>query len=49
MRVVVQRSGESSVTVNKQIIGKISHGLVLLICVEKTDSIDTIEKAVERF
>ena len=48
MRVVVQRSGESSVTVNKQIIGKISHGLVLLICVEKTDSIDTIEKAVRK-
>ena len=48
MRVVVQRSGRSSVAVNKQIIGKISHGLVLLICVEKTDSIDTIEKAVRK-
>ncbi|MAW07311.1 MAG: D-tyrosyl-tRNA(Tyr) deacylase [Halobacteriovoraceae bacterium] len=48
MRVVIQRSGQSSVTVNNQVIGKINHGVVLLICVEKKDSLDTIKKAVKK-
>ena len=31
MRVVVQRSKESSVSVDKKIVGKINHGFVLLV------------------
>jgi len=38
MRVVVQRSKEASVTVNEQVIGKISSGLVLLVGVTHEDT-----------
>lgn len=43
MRVVVQRSKEASVTVAGEIVGKIEHGLVLLVGITQSDS----EKEVE--
>ena len=42
MKVVVQRAGTSSVTVNEKCVGKIDSGLVLLVAFKETDTIDTI-------
>ncbi len=42
MKVVVQRAGTSSVTVNEKCVGKINSGLVLLVAFKETDTIDTI-------
>lgn len=38
MRIVVQRSKEAFVKVNKNIVGQISHGLVLLVAFTDTDT-----------
>ena len=48
MRVVVQRSGPSKVSVKDQIVGEISHGLVLLVCLEKGDTQETLIKAARK-
>lgn len=48
MKVVVQRSGVSSVRVNGSIVGEIDHGIVLLVCCEKGDTESTISKACEK-
>lgn len=42
MRVLVQRSGQSSVTVNNKIIGKIPSGLVVLVGFTENDSMENI-------
>ena len=42
MRVLVQRSGEASCTVNNDITGKIDSGLVLLVGFTEGDNIDKI-------
>ena len=42
MRVLVQRSGQSSVTVNNKIIGKIKSGLVVLVGFTENDSMENI-------
>ena len=42
MRVLVQRSGKSSVKVDGKIVGEIDQGLVLLVGFTEGDSLDTI-------
>ena len=48
MRVVVQKSKKSQVKVNDQVIGSIDSGLVLLVCMEKGDKIEQVEKAAKK-
>ena len=43
MRLVVQRSKESSVTVDKKIVGKINFGLVVLVGFTHTDTLEDIK------
>ena len=43
MRVLVQRSGEASVSVSSKIVGKIDSGLVLLVGFTEGDDISNIE------
>lgn len=48
MRIIAQRSLKSSVSVNKEIVGKIDSGLVLLVGFTHTDTITDIEKLVKK-
>ena len=48
MRVLVQRSLESSVSVNNKVVGKIDSGLVLFVGFTHTDTIDNINKLVKK-
>lgn len=48
MRVVVQRSGHSSVSVDKKLINEIDKGLVLLVSFTHTDSKENILKMVQK-
>lgn len=48
MRVLVQRSGEASVTVSNTTIGKIDDGLVLLVGFTDGDNIETIKYLVKK-
>ena len=48
MRIVIQRSGKSSVSVNDKIVGEIEKGLVLLVCLEKEDTLETVKKAAQK-
>jgi D-aminoacyl-tRNA deacylase len=43
MRAVIQRVSESSVRINKGITGKIGRGLLVLIGIEESDSLEDIE------
>ena len=42
MRVLVQRSGKSSVTVNSKTVGKIDEGLVVLVGFTEGDNMNNI-------
>ena len=48
MRVVVQRSKESSVSVNNNIVGSIDSGLVLLVGFKHDDTIEDIDYIVKK-
>jgi len=48
MRILVQRSKESSVSVNNKIIGKINKGLVLLVGFTENDSIENIDYLINK-
>ena len=48
MRVVVQRSGNSEVIVNNNIVGKIDKGLVVLVGFTQGDSLSDIEYLVKK-
>jgi D-tyrosyl-tRNA(Tyr) deacylase len=48
MKIVVQRVGQSSVTVENKIISKIGAGLNLLVCMEKGDDQFSVDKAVKK-
>lgn len=48
MRIVIQRSGKSSVSVNGEVVGEIKKGLVLLVCLEKEDTLETVKKAAQK-
>jgi D-aminoacyl-tRNA deacylase len=44
MRAVIQRVKESSVTVDGEVVGKIDHGLLVLLAIHKDDNEAMIEK-----
>ncbi|MDN6626891.1 MAG: D-aminoacyl-tRNA deacylase [Pisciglobus halotolerans] len=48
MRVVIQRSKEAEVAVEEKIIGKISHGFVLLVGMEEEDTQEDIDYLVRK-
>lgn len=48
MRVVVQRSKEASVTVAGEVVGKITHGLMLLVGITHEDSEKDIEFVADK-
>ena len=48
MRVVIQRSLQSNVKVNEAVVGEISSGMVLLVCLEEGDSIEKVKKAADK-
>jgi D-aminoacyl-tRNA deacylase len=48
MRVVVQRSKEAKVTVDEKVVGKIDRGLVLLVGVTHSDTIEDAKYVAEK-
>ena len=48
MRIVIQRSKKSKVSVAGEVVGEISKGLVLLVCMEDGDTDEVLEKAVQK-
>lgn len=48
MKIVVQRVQEASVTVDGEIIGAISNGLLLLVCFEQGDNDESLNKAIDK-
>lgn len=48
MRVLVQRSGNSSVTIDNEVVGKIDGGLVLLVGFTEGDDLSKIEYLVKK-
>ena len=48
MKVIIQRSKEASVEVNDKIIGKITHGYVLLIGFTNGDNKETVDKMINK-
>ena len=48
MRLIIQRSKESSVTVEEKIVGKINHGIVVLVGFTHNDTIKEIEYLKEK-
>ncbi len=48
MRVLVQRSLESSVSVDSKVVGKISKGLVLLVGFHKDDTVQDIDYMIQK-
>ncbi len=43
MRVIAQRVSQASVSIDSQIVGNIGHGLLLLVGITHTDTIETIK------
>jgi D-aminoacyl-tRNA deacylase len=43
MRVIIQRSAAASVTIEGQVTGAISHGLVVLVGIEEADTMDDVD------
>lgn len=48
MRIIVQRSLESSVSVDKEIVGKIDAGVVLLVGFSKEDQMENVTQLVQK-
>lgn len=48
MKIVVQRSAQSSVEVDGNIKGSIKGGLLLLVCLEKGDTEETLSQATQK-
>lgn len=48
MKIVIQRSGASSVSVAGELISKIEKGMVLLVCMENGDNERAIQSAAEK-
>lgn len=48
MRVVVQRVKEASVSVNEKMISKIAKGYLLLVGLEKNDTLETVEYVAKK-
>lgn len=48
MKIVIQRSKGAQVTVDNEVVGKISHGIVALVCLVEGDDEEKIKKAVHK-
>jgi D-aminoacyl-tRNA deacylase len=48
MQAVVQRVSQASVTVDGQVIGLINHGLLILLCAERGDTDDLVDKMLAK-
>lgn len=48
MKVVVQRSLNSNVSVNNKVVGKIDYGFVLLVGFKDTDTVDDVDNMVKK-
>lgn len=48
MRIILQRSKEASVTIDNEKVGRISHGLVLLVGVTHEDSLKEVDYLVDK-
>jgi D-tyrosyl-tRNA(Tyr) deacylase len=48
VKIVVQRVQEATVSVDKEVVGSISNGLLLLVCFEQGDSDEALNKAIEK-
>jgi D-tyrosyl-tRNA(Tyr) deacylase len=48
VKVVVQRVQEATVAVDKEVVGSISNGLLLLVCFEQSDDDEALNKAIEK-
>jgi D-aminoacyl-tRNA deacylase len=48
LKILLQRSGNSSVWVNQEEVASIESGLVVFVCLEKGDSTELLKEAVQR-
>ncbi len=48
MKIVVQRVQEATVSVENELIGAISHGMLLLVCFEQGDDDEALTRAVDK-
>ena len=48
MKIVLQRVSEASVEIDEVVVGKIGRGIIILLCVEKGDSIKDVEYLAEK-
>jgi D-tyrosyl-tRNA(Tyr) deacylase len=48
MKILIQRSKNSSVKVENKVVGKINYGMVIFICFESLDGEELIHKAISR-
>ena len=48
MKIVVQRVQEASVSVENEVIGSITSGLLLLVCFEQGDDDESLNKAIDK-
>lgn len=48
MKIIVQRVKEACVSVDSEIVGSITNGLLLLVCFENGDKDEVLNKAVEK-
>ena len=48
MRALIQRSKQASVTVDQQVVGEISHGLVVLLGLAKDDNLEKGKKLIDK-
>lgn len=48
MKIVVQRVKEASVEIAQELVGTISNGFLLYVCIEVADQVETIKKATEK-
>jgi D-tyrosyl-tRNA(Tyr) deacylase len=48
MKIVVQRVQEATVSVENELIGSITHGILLLVCFEQGDDDEALTRAVDK-
>ena len=48
MKALIQRVDSSSVTVNNKTVGSIGYGMLVLLGIEKKDTVDNLEKMIQK-
>ena len=48
MKALIQRVDSSSVTVNNKTVGSIGYGMLVLLGIEKEDTVDNLEKMIQK-